>query len=285
MYGRYAPALLDQGWPVIPLRGKRPCVRNWTALSLRMPHAAESIYWQWQYAKANIGLVLGPASECMALDLDVDDGGVCLEVQDLAFRLLGETPLIRIGQPPRRLLIYRGDLAPRKLHPIELLGTGNQAAIYGRHPRTRKPYLWLDREPMDSTPADVPLMNEDQWQAFATACRRYVNKLDRPSIEITFDTEEYRKQRNAKSGRTWYATIADQLAGAAPGNLHNILVSTTAAMAAKGLDESYIRRFVDAHFSAPMTGEYAQVWDQVDGVILSGVKKFQQARRYDRSGK
>ena len=53
-------------------------------------------------------------------------------------RTLGQTPAIRIGRAPKRLLVYRAaePFAGFKYPPIEVLGLGQQFVAYGLHPDT-----------------------------------------------------------------------------------------------------------------------------------------------------
>ena len=74
--------------------------------------------------------------------------------------MLGDTPCLRIGRAPKRLLVYRAatPFAGRKRHPLELLARGQQFVAYAVHPDTGRPYEW----PEDSL-VELPLSRLPVW--------------------------------------------------------------------------------------------------------------------------
>ncbi len=104
---------------------------------------------QWEADGANIGLRAG---RFPGLDIDSLDEGIATRVEELALRLLGPAP-VRVGKPPKRLLMYRTDEPFTRMritledgnettHLIELLGDGQQYLVHGIHPTTMRPYEW-----------------------------------------------------------------------------------------------------------------------------------------------
>ena len=57
---------------------------------------------------------------------------------------LGDTPALRIGRAPKRLLVYRAAEPFRGIRraPLELLGLGQQFVAHAIHPDTGRPYDW-----------------------------------------------------------------------------------------------------------------------------------------------
>ena len=96
---------------------------------------------------AGIGIVGGAVA---AIDIDIaDDAELAHRLEKLARERLGETPALRIGQAPKRLLVYR-TAAPFKgikRHPLEVLCLGQQFVAYAIHPGDRPPVRVAGREP------------------------------------------------------------------------------------------------------------------------------------------
>lgn len=113
----------------------------------------------WQGWGAGIGL---QGRNFPALDIDVDDANLADVIQQQAFLLLGPAP-VRFGRGPRRLLVYSGigmrkqRLAFRRtgepnapVQAVEFLADGQQYVVEGIHPKTERPYRWLDsRSPVE----------------------------------------------------------------------------------------------------------------------------------------
>jgi hypothetical protein len=80
-------------------------------------------------------------------------------------------------------------------------------------------------------------------------------------------------ERDGKRRRAWRMALAHQLRSAEEGNLHNTLLSVVLALVNCGWSNRAIRAFVRKYFAAPRTGPYAEVWNQVDGVIRGARKR------------
>ena len=101
----------------------------------------------------------------VALDVDVTDPELAAEVEALAVARLGRT-LRRIGNPPKRLLLYRaaepirsrvlpfGPVDDPHEHAVEVLGEGRKFTAIAIHRTTRRAYQWPDGSPPRS---GVPL--------------------------------------------------------------------------------------------------------------------------------
>jgi hypothetical protein len=84
---------------------------------------------------------------------------------------------VRIGQPPKRAIIFRTNTPFIKLivnltapngseEKLELLGDGQQLVIEGIHPETRKPYTWFGGEPWRIRHDELPYLHEHEAQLF-----------------------------------------------------------------------------------------------------------------------
>jgi hypothetical protein len=179
-FGVLGPKLHRAGWDVIPIPDgeKRPAFKRWQhGLSAeQVDHYAAN-----GYARGSVGLL---ARGFPAVDVDVLDAECALAVQALALEVLGDAP-VRVGKPPKRLLMYRCDTAFAKVKVnlagpgeatgiVEVLSDGQQYLIYGRHPEGHE-YEWV----RGAGPGD----DCDVWQLTAidqAAVSRLVQRLSEP---------------------------------------------------------------------------------------------------------
>src|SRR4051812_47708370 len=73
----HACELAALGWPVFPVNGKIPLIKNWPELASTDCEQLQK-WWQ-QFPKANIGLVTGKRSGLLVLDIDGAAGRTTLE--------------------------------------------------------------------------------------------------------------------------------------------------------------------------------------------------------------
>jgi hypothetical protein len=81
---------------------------------------------------------------------------------------LGDTPALRIGKPPKRLLVYRTrePFAGIRRAPLEVLCLGQQFVAYAEHPDTGQPYAWPDEGLADLDIESLPEIDADRAAAF-----------------------------------------------------------------------------------------------------------------------
>jgi hypothetical protein len=169
--------LVDNGFSIIPIKpgekvpgiltesGWHP-LKNWTQYARRLPGADELEAWS-AMPGVGIGVVCG---NVVGVDIDVlRNRALADRIAGLARKMLGDDSLVRVGQAPKRLMVYRADKPFRgiKKHPIEILGEGQQFVIEGIHPVTGKPYYWEGESLADIDISQLPVVTEEQ-------CRRFV---------------------------------------------------------------------------------------------------------------
>jgi hypothetical protein len=160
-FGATGDRLRKSGFVPIPLTGKRPIPNGWAGFWLRPPSDKTYAAWRKNSAGANVGICLG---EVVAIDIDIDDQVGADNSQELVFSLLGPTPFIRIGRPPRRTLFYRlpheqaQQTSSWKVGPVEMLAEGKQSAVFGIHPDTQMPFHWPQRSILGASVTDIPLI-------------------------------------------------------------------------------------------------------------------------------
>lgn len=182
--------LIDNGYRITPIRnwgpagaGKAPYLTGWQTLTATADDAAT-----WKRS-ASTGIICGTqpdGSHLVAVDIDILDPVLALEIEEQCRAMLGENTLLRIGRAPKRLLLYRCTFPATKLKYIEggveLLGEGNQFVAFGIHPDTRRPYAWPTGDSPENTPLDaVPTTTPDRMAAFVRWLDRRLTRLNESS--------------------------------------------------------------------------------------------------------
>ena len=173
---RFGTRLVANGYPILPIQPgtKKPgCHRDgqwrdypaWTRHAARATTDLELQLWSG-WPDAGVGIVGGAVA---AVDIDiVDDAALALRIEQLARERLGDTPALRIGRAPKRLLVYRTvePFKGIKRHPLEVLCLGQQFVAYAVHPATNRPYDWPEESLADLDLASLPAITEQQARAF-----------------------------------------------------------------------------------------------------------------------
>ncbi len=186
---RLGARLVDNGYPVLPIMPgtKKPGqfkggawrdYRGWTKHGTRPTSEHELIVWSgWPHA--GIGI---PTGTVIGVDIDIRDAELASRLEQLAREMLGETPAVRFGMQPKRLLVYRAaePLSGMKAHPIEVLGLGQQFVAFADHPETRRPYEWPQESPADLPAESLPPVDETMIRTFLDQAQALVPPELRP---------------------------------------------------------------------------------------------------------
>lgn len=169
VFGELSEPLNDNGFCPIPVnkRDKAPKLPRWPEartnekISNNFRNNKNAKGERRNFNSYNVGVVTG---EVVAVDVDIYDTDLAQETVDYIVDHLGQAP-IRIGQPPKALLLYQIDTPVAKMSTaryedfisqtaqIEVLGLGQQFVAYGTHPDTGNAYQWVD----DIGPANTPV--------------------------------------------------------------------------------------------------------------------------------
>jgi len=165
LFADIAPRLLEQGYSPIPVREKRPAIDGWTRYCTRVPSSKEIARWAAQFPAHNLG---GACGRLVAIDIDEDDLKTASDLQRSAFAAFGDSPLIRIGRAPRRVLLYRAETPFASIKPdvVQVLAEGSQVVLFGEHPGTGKPYAWVDDSPIDVPLTALPTITEEKARSW-----------------------------------------------------------------------------------------------------------------------
>ncbi|MEI7601189.1 MAG: PriCT-2 domain-containing protein [Aestuariivirga sp.] len=173
---RFGAQLLANGYTILPIqpgtkkpgrhaRGKWHDYGEWNRHAARASTEVEVATWS-RWPDCGIGIVGGTVA---ALDIDIrEDAELALAIEQLARERLGDTPALRIGKAPKRMLVYRADEPFRgiKRHPLEVLCLGQQFLVYADHPETGAPYAWPEEGLADIDIASLPVITAEQAAGF-----------------------------------------------------------------------------------------------------------------------
>jgi Primase C terminal 2 (PriCT-2)/Bifunctional DNA primase/polymerase, N-terminal len=189
---RYGARLADNGYAVIPImpgtkkpgrycRGRWVDYPAWTRHCCRATTEHEIEIW-CGWPDAAVGIACGAV---IGIDIDIAaDAEAAIDMERLARTCLGDTPALRIGCAPKRLLVYRAEapFAGLKRAPLEVLGVGRQFVAYGLHPATGRPYIWPEESLADLPLENLPVVDEQQAHAFLEQAYERVPEALRPKI-------------------------------------------------------------------------------------------------------
>ena len=178
-FAEYAERLLDQGYHPLPVqpKGKRTFIPKWQRWCDHPPSPATVESFVARKPDHSVGLACGRS--IIAIDIDIEDQGQAVQVEHQAKKMLGDTPLLRIGKEPKRALIYKPAQAIKSSswatahgHRIDLLGNGRQVVAFGHHAGAGHDYLWPDESPLDVHRDQLPGITAEQCAELrrATAC-------------------------------------------------------------------------------------------------------------------
>lgn len=192
---RHGTQLVKAGYSVIPIRSasKAPAIDHWQSTKADIEQVLEWV--NGKHRRAGIGIVTG---EVCAIDIDVRDPVIADTLERWCLEHLGNAP-IRIGQAPKRLLVYRRLTPAGKVssaaykdscdvdfwakQQIEVLGLGQQFVAYGIHPDTDRPYHWIDGvSPLTVAVDGLSVVDDDGIQALLAEFDGIAAALEWPKL-------------------------------------------------------------------------------------------------------
>jgi hypothetical protein len=200
--------LIDNGYSIIPIAvGKKaPGFDNWS--SARSTKAQLNEWIESGHRHSGVGIL---TKRTPTVDIDVRNEEIALEAEAKAREIFGDGP-VRIGMPPKRLMMFRTDSPFRKmrsnkyqdewgdLHQIEILCDGQQFVAYHTHPDTGKPYVWpaekLDKN--GSTVAEggpLTIRQNDLIDLTVEQCQAFIDWFEKRAAEES-DWKIVKKRRD-----------------------------------------------------------------------------------------
>lgn len=174
-FGRFAPGLQRLGYSVVPILPgqKRPAIDGWQS-AWRRPVDVTGL--GPRMASCSVGVLCRGLA---VIDIDVYDKRLAKRLRDYVVSLIGATPPTRVGQRPKLALFCRRAEGPMpkmsssawrdedgRANRVEVLGDGQQIVVYGLHAGTQQPYLWVNRDLVQSevAVADLPEVSTAQLE-------------------------------------------------------------------------------------------------------------------------
>lgn len=158
-----AERLADNGYSPLPVKpgSKRVVETGWTRYCLEPIDGPTLDRWVSRHSDWGTGLATG---RLVGIDIDILDQDGAFKAERRARAIFGDTPLVRIGKAPKRLLFYRASepFNTLKADPLEVLAIGRQAVAFAVHPETGNPYVWADESPLDVPFEALPAVTERQ---------------------------------------------------------------------------------------------------------------------------
>ena len=171
---RLGGRLIENGYPILPIMpgtkkpGRFTCgawcdYPGWTRHCYRQSTEIELGIWS-QWPSSGIGIACGAV---VGVDIDELDGEQAYQLEQRARTMLGDTPAVRFGLSPKRLLLYRTAEPFCSIgEPLEVLCAGRQFVAFSDHPDTGQPYQWPDASPADLSVFELPTVDLAKVYAF-----------------------------------------------------------------------------------------------------------------------
>ena len=243
------------GYPVLPVKpgSKRPAVAGWEQYNEKPPSADTCRQWSNQFPGHSIGIASGTLQGFIGIDCDVLDVELSRECWKALVEVLdGRKPPTRIGLHPKWLaLVGTGGarIASRKPHPFEIFGHNGQFVAFGIHPKTQKPYNWVQGSPIDTPISELPVITETGINHWLMKCAKIVGKEPIPASQTQKPTlpgttsnlrTELSKERQGLRGKEYGRKIMEQLDRLGPNNKSDILISVVSSLIFRGFSDSNI---------------------------------------------
>ena len=279
--------LLANGYAPLPIEGKRPPLKNWQKKI--DANAAEIELWEKVYPHAtNTGILtqLTPT-----LDIDITNPEAAEAVEALARERFEERGfvLIRTGQAPKRAILLRTDAPFKKItgnviapkgdtdQKIELLADGQQVVVFGKHPKTGKPYVWFGGEPASIKHEDLPYVTEDEAKQFVADTVALLVKDFGYGLPTVHPTET--GKANGHDPANW-GGLVDNIAHGR--DLHDSLRDLAGKLVASGMGDgatlNFLRALMDNN-NAPHDDRWQERYDDIPRAVATAREKIRECAR------
>lgn len=213
--------LVSLGYTYIPqdLNRKPSAVKGfgpikWRDYTKRGLSRSEASGFPQDFSTKNAAIVIGPHTGLCVLDIDVTNPNLADRILQLADRMLGRSPVIRVGRAPKIAIFYRGaDFKSRKFflldtdarhlfadaqgklirraddegqphgaeaQMIEVIGpaSGGLITAYGHHHKTGLPFFYPRRDLAETPRTDLPVVDMAGIRTFLEAVDKTIVGVD-----------------------------------------------------------------------------------------------------------
>lgn len=199
VFSDWAPILFENGLSIIPIKGKRAFLPEWSQYCSRHPTDAEMALWIKKYPDLNIGILGGTANGIRWLDVDSYTPEYCAKFLEM----LPPVELRRIGAKGFAVPVVDRDQKITKFHyrGIEMgdfMGAGRQLVGLGVHPETKQPYQWLGS--LDIAHLSLNELRSASIELSDADLSRIVSELDKFDFELHPKDIGKAAKKSGKSG-------------------------------------------------------------------------------------
>jgi Bifunctional DNA primase/polymerase, N-terminal len=277
--------LRARGYLPIPLFGKVPPLKAWQDYSVISRDMIELWEKVWPNAD-NTGCL---TRYMPALDIDILNEEAARAVEDLAREKFEERGwfLVRIGQAPKRAIIFRTDLpfgkqlinltAPiGREEKLEFLCAGQQLVVDGIHPDTKQSYRWFGGEPWHIQHNELPYIHPREVFSFIdNATSLLTNHAFGYTRAAAVPKSSYHHGKTTNGGEAaWKYHLDNVLHGRA---LHDSITQLAAALIRSGMDKGAAIHLLAALLELSETSHDAR-WEaryrEVPRAVDSAVEKY-----------
>jgi hypothetical protein len=279
--------LLANGYAPLPIEGKRPPLKNWQKKI--NANAAEIELWEKVYPHAtNTGILtqLTPT-----LDIDITHPEAAEAVEALARERFEEHGfvLIRTGQAPKRAILLRTQTPFKKItgtliapkgetdQKIELLADGQQVVVFGKHPKTGKPYEWFGGEPTSIRHDELPHVSENEGKQFLADAVALLVKEFGYRLPPVHPTET--GKANGHDPANWGGLVDNIVHGR---DLHDSLRDLAGKLIASGMSAgavvNFLRALMDSS-NSPRDDRWQARYDDIPRAVSTAREKIGERAR------
>jgi Bifunctional DNA primase/polymerase, N-terminal len=155
---QYADDIVAHGYNVVAvLPGtKKPRYRRWQGACYKNTDLDWLPKHSHRCPNDSVGIACG--SRVIAIDIDAEDAALADKLHQIARETLGDTPLVRFGSTPKRVLLYRplDNIQTLRAGKFEVISYGGQVLAFGIHPKTDQPYSWVGGDPSNTLLEELP---------------------------------------------------------------------------------------------------------------------------------
>jgi hypothetical protein len=260
-FAAVAQQVAGHGWRPFPglQTSKTPAMSRWSGLNDYAWDSDDLIAAITEYQPIDdYCCCLAVQREIVVIDADIVDHEHAEFAHNLADDILGVTPLLRIGQAPKCVRVYRaGDpIKSRKLHPLEIFCGSGQFIAFGWHAKAGRPYIWPQESPLilRSDSDAIPLVTRAQVERFSTELFRVVprrlspTRQGRPGGAGAQQTPGERLRMLTMMHGSWKRAAAIVLSEACEGCFNDTLWAVVTSAAGRGIPEDVVWDLFEKHF-------------------------------------
>jgi len=252
---------------IMPADGKAIYLKGWP-LRGEMPASREEVeQGVAYYQRHNLALVYGPA--CPVVTIDIDSKEHAVDLETLTVEALGATPLVSIGNYPKRKLLYRKapgfNYPTKRFQPwMEVFSSKGQTILEGIHPSTSKPYTWVSQSPADTPVSELPQVTTRQLNILEEAFygwlrEKNIVEVEKPGVNglrnfhhTSWKSDELTAMRAERSfcntPQEFRACVIRHLKKMRPGTRHQIMTVTVNAMVNRGWGDEHIMSVLGKYY-------------------------------------